>query len=58
LTELLEEMRTPKSILESLKKDGPIGTIVFETENKSGWKKRKLASADSSGLSMEHCAAG
>jgi hypothetical protein len=58
LTELLEEMRVPKDVLESLKKDGPISTVVSEAENKSGWKKRKLASADSSGLSVEHHAAG
>jgi hypothetical protein len=38
MTELLEEMRVPKSILESLKKDGHISTVVSETESKSGWK--------------------
>ena len=58
MSELLEEMRMPKAILKSVQEEGLISTTISEEENKSGWKKRKLASAESSGLTMDHHAAG
>ena len=58
MSELLEEMRMPQSILKTVQEDGLISTIISEEENKSGWKKRRLASAEASGLTMDHHAAG
>jgi hypothetical protein len=58
MAELLEEMRMPKAILKSIQEEGLISTTISEEENKSGWKKRKLASAEASGLTMDHHAAG
>ncbi len=57
MKELLLEMRMPLDILKSLDASGPISTCITPDENKSGWKKRRLASAEASGLSMDHYAA-
>jgi hypothetical protein len=58
MDELLQEMRMPKLIRESVEKEGLISTMISEDENRSGWMKRKLASAESTGLTMDHYAAG
>jgi hypothetical protein len=58
MAELLEQMRMPKAILECVQEEGLISTTITEVENQSGWKKRRLASAESSGLTMDHHAAG
>ena len=58
MAELLEEMRMPQSIYNSVQQHGCISTEISPGENQSGWKKRKLASAESSGLTMDHYAAG
>ena len=58
MIELLEELRMPQTIREGIKEHGFISTEISESENKQGWQKRKLASAEPSGLSMDHYAVG
>ncbi len=58
MIELLEGLRMPQTIREGIKEHGFISTEISESENKQGWKKRKLASAEPSGLSMDHYAVG
>ena len=58
MKELLEEMRMPAAIRNSVQAEGTISTTISAAENKSGWKKRKIASAESTGLTMDHYAAG
>jgi hypothetical protein len=48
----------PKAILECVQEEGLISTTITAVENQSGWKKRRLASAESSGLTVDHHAAG
>ena len=52
MKELLVEMRMQLDILRSIADLGPISTKITTAENKSGWKKRRLASAESSGPSL------
>ena len=58
MVELLHEMRRPSAIRQSIVSCGLISTRISLEENHSGWSRRKLASAESSGLSMDHYAAG
>ena len=58
VAELLEEMRMPQSVVNRMQTDGFISTVISETKNDSGWKKRELVSAQSLGLAVDHCAAG
>jgi hypothetical protein len=52
MKELLSETRVPLDMLKSIAALGPISTQITTKENKSGWKKRRFASAESSGPSM------
>jgi hypothetical protein len=47
----------PQNIHASVEAHGPVSTKIAEAENKQGWKKRKLASAESTGLGIDHHAA-
>jgi hypothetical protein len=58
MIELLEELSLPQTIRDGIKEHGLISTEISEAENKQGWQKRKLASAEPSGLSMDHYAVG
>jgi hypothetical protein len=58
MQEILKEMCMPSAIWRSLETDGPISTEIPLAENTAGWKKSKLASAESSGLTMDHYAVG
>ena len=58
MKELLDEMRMPQVIRDGIKKHGFITTEISAAENQQGWRKRKLASAEPSGLTMDHYAVG
>jgi hypothetical protein len=58
MKELLSKMCVPLDMLKSHTALGPISTQITPEENKSGWKKRRLASAEASGPSMDHHVAG
>jgi hypothetical protein len=58
MQEILTEMRMPPALRRSLETDGPISTEISLAENTAGWKKSKLASAESLGLTMDHYAVG
>ena len=58
MRELLEEIRMPQVIRDRIKEHGFISTAISEGENRQGWTNRKLASAEPSGLMMDHYAAG
>jgi hypothetical protein len=58
MVELLSAMRIPQSVLDGIKEHGHIKATISELENKQGWTKRKLASAEPSGLTMDHYAVG
>jgi hypothetical protein len=58
MAELLEELRMPPSVRKSIAKDGPISVVISLEENKSGWKKSKIASAEALGLTMDHYVVG
>jgi hypothetical protein len=51
-------MRMPKYICQHLAAHGPHKTDILEAENKSAWKKCRIASAEVLGLTMDHCVAG
>jgi hypothetical protein len=48
----------PATIRKTILTQGLISTELTEEENKSGWTKRKLALAESTGLTMDHYAIG
>jgi hypothetical protein len=58
MKELLDKMRMPQVIWDGILKHGFITTEIKPSENQMGWKKRKLASAEPSGLTMGHYAVG
>jgi hypothetical protein len=58
MKELLHELRMPQAIRDGIKKHGYISTEISQDENRQGWKKRRLASAEPSGLTMDHYAVG
>ena len=58
MKELLHELRMPQAIRDGIKKHGYISTEISQDENSQGWKKRRLASAEPSGLTMDHYAVG
>jgi hypothetical protein len=58
MKELLEEMCMPATICKTIQKQGLTSTELPKEENKLGWTKRKLALAESTGLTMDHYAAG
>jgi hypothetical protein len=58
MIELLVQLGMPQAIRNGIKAHGHITTKISHDENKQGWKKRKLASAESSGLTMDHYAVG
>jgi hypothetical protein len=58
MKELLNEMRMPQAIQDGIKNHGFISTKISPAGNRQGWTKRKLASAEPSGLTIDHYAVG
>ena len=58
LQELLRALRMPSSIRQRVAQSRLISTLISQEDHCSGWKKRRLASAESSGLTMDHYLAG
>jgi hypothetical protein len=58
MKELLNDMHMPQVIQDGIKNHGFISTKISPAENRQGWTKRKLASAEPSGLTMNHYAVG
>jgi hypothetical protein len=59
MIELLTELRMPQRVRTSLEAhNGIITQISQEEENRSGWKKRCITSAEASGLTMDHYVVG
>jgi hypothetical protein len=54
MKELLAEMRMPRTIQTTVAKEGTISKEILVDENRAGWKKRRVASAESTGLTMDH----
>jgi hypothetical protein len=58
MKELLEELCMPQAIHNGIKEQGYISTKISLAENRQGWQKRRLASAEPSGLTMDHYTVG
>jgi hypothetical protein len=58
MKELMEEMKMPKVIQTTVAREGTITKEISVDENRTGWKKRRVASAESTGLTMDHYICG
>jgi hypothetical protein len=54
MKELLLELRMPQAIRDGIKEHGYISTKISQVENRQGWKKRRLALSEPSGLITDH----
>jgi hypothetical protein len=49
---LMEEMKMPKVIQTTVAREGTITKEISVDENRTAWKKRRMASAESTGLTI------